>query len=109
MRSIVGIILVVELDVGFLFHSYNIYTDQKAGMWTLDPIDGTKGFIRGEQYAVCLALIIDAEVQLGVIGCPNLLSDVDNPGGGRGAIFVAVKGQGVEEVSPLYLPSIVSF
>ena len=23
-----------------------------VGMWTLDPIDGTKGFLRGEQYAV---------------------------------------------------------
>ena len=27
--------------------------------WTLDPIDGTKGFLRGEQYAVALALIVD--------------------------------------------------
>src|SRR5690349_14174368 len=28
-----------------------------AGFWTLDPIDGTKGFLRGEQYAVSLAFI----------------------------------------------------
>jgi 3'(2'), 5'-bisphosphate nucleotidase len=40
--------------------------------WTLDPIDGTKGLIRGAQYAVALALIQDGEVQLGVIGCPRL-------------------------------------
>ena len=40
--------------------------------WTLDPIDGTKGFLRGEQYAVALALIEDGEVVLGVLGCPNL-------------------------------------
>ena len=26
-------------------------------IWALDPIDGTKGFLRGGQYAVCLALI----------------------------------------------------
>ncbi|OJA18958.1 hypothetical protein AZE42_06046 [Rhizopogon vesiculosus] len=26
-------------------------------MWTVDPIDGTKGFLRGGQYAVCLSLI----------------------------------------------------
>ena len=25
--------------------------------WTLDPIDGTKGFLRGEQYAIALAKI----------------------------------------------------
>ena len=22
--------------------------------WVLDPIDGTKGFLRGDQYAICL-------------------------------------------------------
>jgi 3'(2'), 5'-bisphosphate nucleotidase len=41
-------------------------------MWTLDPIDGTKGFLLGGQYAVCLALIEDSDVKLGVMGCPNL-------------------------------------
>ena len=40
--------------------------------WTLDPVDGTKGFLRNEQYAVALALIEDGEVVLAVIGCPNL-------------------------------------
>jgi 3'(2'), 5'-bisphosphate nucleotidase len=67
-------------------------------MWTLDPIDGTKGFLRGEQYAVCLALIIDAQVQLGVIGCPNLPVHASNPDGPRGCLFVAVRGQGAEQV-----------
>src|SRR5690606_73369 len=37
--------------------------------WTLDPIDGTKGFLRGEQYAVALALIDRGQVVLGVLGC----------------------------------------
>jgi 3'(2'), 5'-bisphosphate nucleotidase len=41
-------------------------------VWTLDPIDGTKGFLRGGQYAVALALIVDGQVKVGVIGCPNL-------------------------------------
>ena len=40
--------------------------------WTLDPIDGTKGYLRGGQYATALALVEDGEVQLGVLGCPNL-------------------------------------
>ena len=59
--------------------------------WTLDPIDGTKGFLRGEQYAVALGLIEDGEVVLGVLGCPNLPSQ-----GGTGALFAAVKGQGAQ-------------
>lgn len=47
--------------------------------WTLDPIDGTKGFLRGGQYAVSLALIVAGEVRLGVLGCPNLSADFDRP------------------------------
>jgi len=68
-------------------------------MWALDPIDGTKGFLRGEQYAVCLALIVDAKVQLGVVGCPNLPQDVSKADGPKGCIFVAVRGQGAEQMS----------
>ncbi|XP_010278343.1 PREDICTED: PAP-specific phosphatase HAL2-like [Nelumbo nucifera] len=39
--------------------------------WVLDPVDGTLGFVRGDQYAVALALIEDGEVVVGVVGCPN--------------------------------------
>jgi 3'(2'), 5'-bisphosphate nucleotidase len=56
--------------------------------WALDPIDGTKGFLRGEQYAVALGLIEDGQVVLGVLGCPNLPSGE----GGRGALFAATAG-----------------
>ncbi|GAA6008335.1 hypothetical protein JCM11491_004439 [Sporobolomyces phaffii] len=62
--------------------------------WALDPIDGTKGFLRGGQYAVCLGLLDEGEVVLGVMGCPNLPLDPASPDGEKGAIFVAVKGQG---------------
>lgn len=67
-------------------------------MWTLDPIDGTKGFLRGGQYAVCLALIVDSEVKLGVVGCPNLLESPASPEGPRGSIFYAVRGEGTYRV-----------
>ena len=40
--------------------------------WTLDPIDGTKGFLRGQQYAIALACLDDRVVTIGVLGCPNL-------------------------------------
>ncbi len=64
--------------------------------WTLDPIDGTKGFLRGGQYAVALALIKDGEVVLGVLGCPNLPVDASHPDGPKGCLFVAIKGQGTK-------------
>jgi 3'(2'), 5'-bisphosphate nucleotidase len=62
--------------------------------WTLDPIDGTKGFLRNEQYAVALALIEEGEVVLGVLGCPNLPAEASAPEGEIGCLFVAVKGEG---------------
>ncbi len=62
--------------------------------WVLDPIDGTKGFLRLEQYAVALALIEDGQVVLGVLGCPNLPHDARAPEQGKGCLFIAVKDQG---------------
>ncbi|MEE9212064.1 MAG: 3'(2'),5'-bisphosphate nucleotidase [Phycisphaeraceae bacterium] len=67
--------------------------------WTLDPIDGTKGFLRGGQYAVALALIENGKVSLGLLGCPNLPGDggEDQPG----VLLTAERGQGARIV-PLW-------
>lgn len=62
--------------------------------WTLDPLDGTKGFLRGDQYAVALALIEAGEVQLGVLGCPKLDPAGQPSPDGEGALFMAQRGQG---------------
>ncbi|MCD4671372.1 MAG: hypothetical protein K8R77_01805 [Anaerolineaceae bacterium] len=40
--------------------------------WVVDPVDGTKGFLRGGQFAVALSLLIDYQVEVGILGCPNL-------------------------------------
>jgi 3'(2'), 5'-bisphosphate nucleotidase len=77
----------------------------KGRIWALDPIDGTKGFLRGGQYAVCLALMVDGKVRVGVLGCPNLPVDdaarIENSMGqnqrddaGKGVLISAVEGQG---------------
>lgn len=68
--------------------------------WTLDPIDGTKGFLRGQQYAIALALIERGEVTLGVMGCPNLPADHAAPldvADARGSIYTARRGGGAWE------------
>ena len=62
--------------------------------WTLDPIDGTKGFLRHDQYAVALAHIAEGIVQLGVLGCPNLPHQLNNGDAERGCLFVAIRGEG---------------
>ncbi len=64
--------------------------------WTLDPIDGTKGFLRGEQYAIALALLEQGRVQLGVLGCPNL----PGPDGQPGCLLTAIRGEGAR-IQPL--------
>lgn len=77
----------------------------KGRIWALDPIDGTKGFLRGGQYAVCLALMVNGDVKVGALGCPNLPIDDSAPlpanigaestdGEGYGVLFAAVQGQG---------------
>lgn len=78
---------------------------KKGRIWALDPIDGTKGFLRGGQYAVALGLMVDGDVKVGVLGCPNLPVDDSEPltedigadatdAEGKGVLFAAVQGHG---------------
>jgi 3'(2'), 5'-bisphosphate nucleotidase len=65
----------------------------EGSFWTLDPIDGTKGFLRGGQYATGLASIKNGELELAAIGCPEL----ELPGHrslGKGVALFAGRGRG---------------
>ncbi len=66
--------------------------DSGERFWTLDPIDGTKGFLRRDQYAIALALVEAGEVKLGVLGCPQL--NLGHPSARPGVLIVASRGQG---------------
>jgi 3'(2'), 5'-bisphosphate nucleotidase len=70
----------------------------KDRFWVLDPIDGTKGFLRGDQYAIALALIENGSIQLGLLACPNLYVDKDQPNGKRGCLFFALRKKGSFQV-----------
>jgi 3'(2'), 5'-bisphosphate nucleotidase len=61
----------------------------------LDPIDGTKGFLRGDQYAVALALLVEGQVVVGALGCPTLNKDFVPEVNSRGMVLLAVRGEGV--------------
>ncbi len=65
--------------------------------WTLDPIDGTKGFVRGDQYAIALALVIDGQPHVVALGCPNLPDDLDDPTS-TGQVFTAIRGEGAVQI-----------
>ncbi len=74
-------------------------TPANGRFWTMDPIDGTKGFLRGEQYAVALALIVNGQTEIGVLGCPNLKEARETDIGGQGTLACAVRGQGAWQSS----------
>ncbi|CAH0049511.1 unnamed protein product [Clonostachys solani] len=69
--------------------------------WGMDPVDGTKTFLLGHQYAISLALIENGQQVVGVLCCPNLKlrngrvveESVDKDG--LGIMLSAVKGKGV--------------
>lgn len=68
--------------------------------WTLDPIDGTKGFLRNDQYGIALALIEQGQVKVAALAGPVLPVDLNEPDGAKGVVFVAVRGEGAA-VAPL--------
>lgn len=73
---------------------------REGRFWILDPIDGTKGFINGRQYAIALALMEDGDVTGGVLGCPNMQWDpiprgaTEIPTASPGVLFAAHRSVG---------------
>jgi 3'(2'), 5'-bisphosphate nucleotidase len=67
--------------------------------WIFDPIDGTKTYVRGELYAINVALLVDGQQTLGVVACPNLSMDAAAPllnshVHADGCVTYAVRGHG---------------
>jgi 3'(2'), 5'-bisphosphate nucleotidase len=65
--------------------------------WTIDPLDGTKGYLRGGQFAIALALLEDGVPVLGVLGLPRLGSRGDDAG--RGVVVAAAEGAGAMQAA----------
>ena len=68
--------------------------------WVFDPIDGTATFMKGQQYAINCAFLIEGREEIGIIGSPNLApkattthEDATDPDG-LGLMIYAVRGQG---------------
>lgn len=84
------------------------WIDEGAGapgenFWTLDPIDGTKGYRRGGQYAIALARIQNGRVVCGGLACPVLAENGDAETMGDGKVLLAARGQGAWQ-APLSTP-----
>jgi len=93
-----------ELSIEEILEHIDLGNGSPGGprFWTLDPIDGTKGFLRGEQYAIALGLLVEGKVVLGALACPNL------PFGGdsneMGTLLTAARGHGAF-AAPLSRPN----
>ena len=88
-----------EDDVLTAIDSGNSAGGPTGAFWTLDPIDGTKGFLRGGQFALALGFIEEGEVQLGVLGLPHWGLEADPRGCSvqpPGSICVAQRGCGAQ-------------
>jgi HAL2 family 3'(2'),5'-bisphosphate nucleotidase len=51
------------------------WVDRRGGtgevVWAIDPIDGTKGYLRGDQFAVAVGIIHQGTAVAGVLGLPR--------------------------------------
>ncbi len=72
--------------------------------WTVDPIDGTKGFRSSRHYALCLALVESGKATVGVLSCPTLVMGRDpleiGADSQNGTIYAAVHRQGAWKFQP---------
>uniref|UniRef100_A0A0R0FWW9 PAP-specific phosphatase, mitochondrial n=1 Tax=Glycine max TaxID=3847 RepID=A0A0R0FWW9_SOYBN len=84
-----------------------VFGSKPATYWVLDPIDGTRGFLKAGKalYVVGLALVVEGEIVIGVMGCPNWKEDLSEKSsveieegwdslGGSGTVMIAHKGCG---------------
>jgi len=79
-----------ELDLDIKYHFKDILNYRgklSETRWSIDPIDGTKGYQEGLSYAIGIGLIDNLKMVFSVIGVPNYINN-------QIAIFYANKGRG---------------
>jgi histidinol-phosphatase len=70
-------------DHGFLGEEYGATSSPSGYYWIIDPIDGTKNFIRHiPLFGTLLALMKDDELRLGISNCPALFENMHAIKGG---------------------------
>ena len=52
--------------------------------------------LRGDQYAIAIGILREGVPFAGVLACPNLPVDLDDPESPRGVIFAALRGEGAK-------------
>ena len=70
--------------------------------WALDPLDGTKGYLRGGQFAIAVGLLRDGVPVAGAVAAPRLAAHGTDAG--AGVVFLAAAGQGAWQEELLAAP-----
>jgi 3'(2'), 5'-bisphosphate nucleotidase len=91
--KVIGTTVSEDDMVGWLNHGHG---KDAPRTWIIDPIDGTKGFLREERYTVAVGLREGSGVTAGVMGCPKYPFSTEE----YGLLFYAENGQAFER--PLY-------
>jgi 3'(2'), 5'-bisphosphate nucleotidase len=78
--QVIGEEVSVEQVAAWLEHGRGV---SSALTWIIDPIDGTKGYVAGRQYAIAIGALSEGEPISGVLACP---------GYGSGLLFYAQRG-----------------
>ncbi len=69
-------------------------------LWYLDPVDGTKGYLRNEQFAVAISRVNkNNQVELAILICPNLPYPNLESSNDIGTIFYFEKGSQIVQYS----------
>jgi 3'(2'), 5'-bisphosphate nucleotidase len=69
---------------------------ERKRVWVFDPIDGTKTFVEGKEFAINVALLEGGRQVLGVVACPTWDAGMRSAAGKDtvGTLLFAVKGHG---------------
>ncbi|MFX1442149.1 MAG: inositol monophosphatase family protein [Promethearchaeota archaeon] len=76
-------------DITDLKNLFNYRGQKSARQWTVDPIDGTKGYMKGLKYAIGIGLMVNSDPKISVINVPQYKNNGI-------AIFTAEQGQGAK-------------
>lgn len=77
----------LDIDINNLHEMINYSGSETNREWSVDPIDGTQGYIKGLSYAIGIGFMVDSDPKIGAISVPNYNEE-------GLAIFYAIKNSG---------------
>jgi 3'(2'), 5'-bisphosphate nucleotidase len=91
----VRLLLPAEIDpVSACRDGIRFISEADHRVWVIDPIDGTYGFVRNDNYAIAIALLVDLRVRACIVAWPRARSEFTGVECDGPVILVAASGYG---------------